>query len=96
MAMKNIMILCLMCLVSFSMVYPVVLTSFPDMVKPIELRIDSGYIYITDQYSVFVYDLKTFKLVKKLGSRGEGPQEFKSFPKINFTRDKLILSTPDK
>jgi hypothetical protein len=62
------------------------------MVKPIELRIDGGNIYITDQYSVFVYDLKTFKLVKKLGNKGEGPQEFRSFPSITFMSDRFILN----
>jgi len=42
------------------------------MGKPYELRIDGGYMYITDQYSVLVYDIKTFKLVKRLGNKGEG------------------------
>jgi hypothetical protein len=91
--MKTSMILCMMCLVLFPIVYlyPEVLTNFPDTGKPYELRIDSGYIYITDQYSVLVYDMKTFKLVKKLGDKGEGPQEFKAYPKITFTSDRLIL-----
>ena len=86
------MICSLVCLVLFSITsYPEVLTSFPDMLRPIELRMDGGYLYISDQYSVFVYDMKTLKLVKKLGNKGEGPQEFKTYPKITFTRDRLIL-----
>ncbi|NIN88393.1 MAG: hypothetical protein GTO45_26875 [Candidatus Aminicenantes bacterium] len=91
--MKTSMILCMMCLVLFPIVYlyPEVLTNFPDMGKPYELRIDGGYIYITDQYSVLVYDINTFKLEKRLGNKGEGPQEFKNYPKITFTSDRLIL-----
>jgi hypothetical protein len=90
--MKTSMIVCLIGLVLFSIPsYPEVLTSFPDIGKPYVLRIDGGYIYITDQYSVLVYDQKTFKLVKRLGKMGEGPQEFKSYPKITFTSDRLIL-----
>ncbi len=86
------MILCMICLVLFSIPsYPEILTSFPDMVRPIELRMDGGYFYISDQYSVLVYDIKTFKLVKRLGKKGEGPQEFKTYPKITFTNDRIIL-----
>jgi hypothetical protein len=95
--MKTGIILCMVCLVLFSLPsYPEVLTSFPDMVKPRELRMDDRYIYISDQCSVFIYDMTTFKLVKKLGNKGEGPQEFKYSPKITFTSDKLILNTTYK
>jgi hypothetical protein len=84
----------MMCLVLFPIgyLYPEVITNFPDMGKPYELRMDGEYIYITDQYTVFVYDAKTVKLVKKLGNKGEGPEEFKSYPKITFTSDRLILN----
>ena len=94
--MKKSMICSMVCLVLFTIVYPEVLTNFPDMVRPIELRVDGGYIYISDQYSVFVFDMKTFKLVKKMCRKGEGPEEFKSYPRIAFTRDRLILADPFK
>nr|NIM77679.1 hypothetical protein [Candidatus Aminicenantes bacterium]NIN40885.1 hypothetical protein [Candidatus Aminicenantes bacterium] len=72
---------------------PEVLTNFSDMVKPNELRIDGEYVYISDQCSVFVYDMKNFKLVKKLGNKGEGPQEFRDSPKITIASDRLILNS---
>jgi hypothetical protein len=61
------------------------------MAKPIELRIDGGYIYISDQYTVYAYDINTFNLVKKLCNRGEGPEEFRSHPRISFSNERLIL-----
>lgn len=79
-----------------SQVFPRLLTTFPDMVRPIELHINAGNIYISDQSSVFVYDEKSFKLVKKLCSKGEGPQQFKTNARIAFSNDRLILYDPYK
>ena len=88
---KNV-ILFMVCFALFSAaVYPEVLSTFPDMAKPTELRMDDNYFYISDQHSVFVYDRHTFKLVKKLCDKGEGPLEFKTQPKITFTTDNIIL-----
>ncbi len=80
-----------MCLALFTKIYPEVLTTFSDIVKPIELRMDDRYIYISDQSSVFVYAVNTFKFVKKLCKKGEGPEEFRTHPRIAYTHDRLIL-----
>lgn len=85
-----------MCLALMANIYPGVLTAFPDLARPYWLRMDDGYIYISDLYSVLVYDMNTFKCVKKLGREGEGPEEFKGRPKIMFTKDRLFLSDPYK
>jgi hypothetical protein len=90
--MKRSMIFCVIAIfVLFARIYPEVVTVFPDLVKPTELRIDDNYIYIVDQYSILVYDLTTFKPVKTLGQKGEGPQEFKIRPEIFITDNKLVL-----
>ena len=89
--MTKIIIFCITCLALFPQIYPGVLTTFPDMAKPIELRMDDRYIYISDQSSVLIYDSNTFKLVKKLGSKGEGPEEFRTNLRIAFTSSRLIL-----
>lgn len=85
-----------MYLVLVADIYPEVLTSFPEPARPYWLRMDDGYIYISDLYSVLVYDMNTFKHVKKLGREGEGPEEFKGQPKIMFAKDRLFLSDPYK
>lgn len=76
--------------------YSKVIAHFPDLVKPYQLRMDENYVFISDQSSVFIYDIKTFKLIQKLGGPGEGPQEFKYSPNITITKNKLILSGNSK
>lgn len=66
------------------------------MVKPYEIRIKDGRIFILDQYSVLIYDSKTFKMIKTLCRRGEGPQEIKTFPRIELTDDKIFVTDNTK
>jgi hypothetical protein len=44
---------------------------------PHHVRVDDDYIYIIEQYFVLVYSRKDFKLLKKFGSKGEGPGQFR-------------------
>lgn len=90
--MKKWIILCVLTLTVFFQVYPEIVANFPDLGKPTEIRIDGGYLFISDQYSVLVYDLKSFKQVKKLCRKGEGPGEFQQRPRIEYTSDKLVFS----
>lgn len=94
--MKKSILLLATILTVFTLASAEVLTSFPDMVKPTELRVDDKHIYIADQNSVFVYDKATFKLVKKLSKKGEGPGELKNHPRISLTREGLILNDSRK
>ena len=48
----------------------------PDLMKPQLILLDKTQMYITEDTSIFIYSLKDFKLIKKFGKRGEGPQEF--------------------
>jgi len=90
--MKKILILCVMCFALVANVYPEVLASFPELVRPYWLQLDDRYVYISDLHSVSVYDMKTFKRAAKLGRQGEGPGEFKGWPRIMLTNDKLVLN----
>jgi hypothetical protein len=89
--MKRLFWFFLVCMITFILAYSETLTTFPDMVNPIELRIKGNYIYISDQYTVFVFNMTTFDLIKKFGNKGEGPEEFRTNPRISFTSNKLIL-----
>jgi hypothetical protein len=44
---------------------------------PQAIRVDRNHIYITQSHSVLIYSRKDFSLKKKIGSRGEGPGEFR-------------------
>jgi hypothetical protein len=47
-----------------------------DLLKPEILVMDETQMYVAQEASVFIYSLKDFKLIKKFGKPGEGPEEF--------------------
>lgn len=49
----------------------------PDLVNPDAITLDNNQIYIAEGTSIYIYRLKDFKLIKKIGKEGEGPREFK-------------------
>jgi len=48
----------------------------PDLLNPDLIRVDENQMYITEVANIYIYSLKDFRLIKKFGKRGEGPQEF--------------------
>lgn len=55
----------------------------PDLLKPETLVFDKTQMYITEGTSIYIYSLKDFKLIKKFGKKGGGPQEFMLHPQIS-------------
>jgi hypothetical protein len=51
--------------------------SLTDFLRPHKLVIDNDQMYVTEGANIYVYSLKDYKLKKKFGKDGEGPQEFK-------------------
>ncbi len=47
-----------------------------DLLNPELVRVDENQMYITEGANIFIYSLKDFRLLKKFGKQGEGPQEF--------------------
>lgn len=56
----------------------------PDLQKPENIIVDKNQILITEFPYVYIYDLKTLKLVKKFGKAGEGPREFFNYVRIQY------------
>ncbi len=54
----------------------------PDLMKPEALIFDKTQMYITEGTTIYIYSLKDFKLVKKFGKQGGGPQEFMINPQL--------------
>ncbi|MEN8154796.1 MAG: hypothetical protein ABFR75_12325 [Acidobacteriota bacterium] len=73
-----------------------VIATFPDLLKPTSLVIDEDRLYITQDITVFIYSMKDFKLIKKFGKAGEGPQEFNRFVGITPLKDKLLINSMSK
>ncbi len=51
-----------------------------EIMKPNGVSIGEDRLFITEGVSIYVYSLEDFKLIKKFGKSGEGPQEFKLMP----------------
>lgn len=57
----------------------------PELVNPGRIEVHGNDIYIVERATISIYSLNGFKLVKKFGKEGEGPQEFKLYPYPGFT-----------
>lgn len=72
----------------------------PEVVKPISLLSDDTQFYVVEQVAVNIYKWDGFRFQKKIGSRGEGPQEYNicRICNIHLTvhLDKIIVYTSTK
>jgi len=72
----------------------------PELLKPISIQLDNSQIYITEGTTIYIYSLDNFKLVKKFGKDGEGPQEFKILPQlpliINVSTNRIMVNSLGK
>lgn len=66
----------------------------PELLNPSSIIVSMDKAYIADRASIYIYSLKNFKLIKKFGSEGGGPSEFKVIPGFEiklFLTDKNIV-----
>lgn len=64
--------------------------------KPNFMLVDDNQIYIGEKFSIYIYSLETYKLKRKFGKQGEGPEEFKSLMFVWQTSDQLVISSDAK
>lgn len=50
--------------------------TFPELANPKNLLVDNDRVIVTDYPSIYIYSLKDYRLLKKFGSKGQGPGEF--------------------
>jgi len=60
--------------------YSNTVTSMQELMKPELIRVQGDDMVIVEGATVSIYSLKNNKLIKKFGTLGEGPQEFKLLP----------------
>jgi hypothetical protein len=65
-------------------ILPKKIASMPDLHKPFMVRSDNHSLYVSDDYSVKVYSLKTYKFQRKIGRKGNGPGEYIISPSIQI------------
>ncbi len=56
---------------------------FNHLVNPNSIQIKNERVYITDRSSIYIYTLKDFKLIKKFGTEGSGPKEFRLLKRVH-------------
>lgn len=54
-----------------------------DLYKPFRIQTDGERIFIGQGAEIFIYSANDYKLLKKFGKAGEGPQEFKLRPEFS-------------
>ena len=58
-------------------VFAVKIVPLDGPLRPHIVKVDEERVYVVDGTTIYIYSLKDFKLIKKFGKAGEGPQEFK-------------------
>jgi len=76
-------------------------TVLPDIMNPENFIVDGDKFFISQEANIFIYNLSDFKLLKKIGKKGEGPQEFKINPQaggmiMDIQPDYIYVSTLNK
>ncbi len=82
-----------------NLVFAAKLCDLKDIYKPDAILVDGNDIIIVERttFSIHVYSKDTFKLKYKLGSRGEGPGQYKRKPRVRLiTPDFLMASGGNK
>ncbi len=69
---------------------------FPQIFKGESIAVDDTQIYISQEIKIFIYSLKDYSLVKKFGTRGAGPREFRGFVSVIPQNDHLMIVSSGK
>lgn len=72
------------------------LATLTEVLKAQLLAVDTDRFYVTEGATVFIYSMKDFKLMKKFGKQGEGPQEFRGAARVLPRTDGLIVNSRGK
>jgi len=67
---------------------------FPELMRPDEVIVANDQLLIMEGIQIYLYSLKDFHLIKKIGKQGEGPQEFKNMNSPTVTSI-LVYTQPD-
>lgn len=76
------------------------LATLPELMGPATLAVDNERFYVTQDATVFIYSLTDYKLIKKFGQKGEGPEEFPTLPGlpliVSSEKDHLLINSANR
>lgn len=94
---KVIIVMAIMSILMSGILFGEKVATLEEVMKPQDLMVvNEGRLYVIEGTTVFIYSLSDYKLIKKFGKKGEGPQEFKTPPYIIPLKDRLLLNTQGK
>lgn len=73
-----------------------VIADFPDLLNPDRMVMGDDTMYVVQDFSVHIYSMKDFSLIKKAGKRGEGPGEFVGYLRLSLYDKKLYINSSGK
>lgn len=82
-----------------SLVFGSTAAKLPDLIKPQTINVDDKDFVVTEGPNVFIYSLKDFKLKKRFGRAGKGPQKFIISPywlEVSIQPDYLLVNSMSK
>ena len=65
------------------------LVKFSDFLEADYITASDNKLFVSADNSIYIYSLKGMKLIKKVGRKGEGPEEFQYSPRIRIYNKKL-------
>jgi len=76
--------------------FPTKVVPLPDVFNPDSIIVTDNEIYITSFPSIYIYSAKDFTLKKKIGKKGEGPQEFRHIAYLSVRPEYLFVGDRNK
>lgn len=73
-----------------------VIADFPDLLNPDRILMGKERVYVIQDYTVLVYSMKDFSLMKKIGSQGEGPGEYTGYIMMALHNGKFYVNSSGK
>lgn len=65
----------------------------PEVAEPGQVCVGFGRLYVSDDQSIYAYDFKSGRFLKKVGKRGQGPGEFTMGPgRMTVFPDRLVVA----
>ncbi|MCP4215527.1 MAG: hypothetical protein GY765_12815, partial [bacterium] len=90
--MKKILI-CIVMLCIVGVVFAEKATELKELLNPKKIFVQGDRLLTVEPTTISIYSLKDYKLIKKFGKAGEGPQEFKINPTSGFPTVKVCLTS---
>jgi hypothetical protein len=69
------------------------IAGLPDVMRPSEIHVLGERLYVVEHYSILLYSLPDFKLVKTFLRRGKGPGEIAFFITLTVLPDQLVINS---